>query len=104
VVAVLTGVLTVGTSLIPVVVVGIAIGWLTEWRYFHPYVRQHYSDRDERVMHTMLEALTDAAILRRKAHIPANQWTLEFPDQARYALAITRYADKNTVAGARKQA
>jgi hypothetical protein len=104
VVAFLTGVLTVGTSLIPVFAAGIAIGWLTEWRYFHPYVRQHYSERDERVMHTMLAALTDATFMQRKAHIPADHWAREFPDQARYALAITRYADKNTVAGARKQA
>ena len=63
VVAFLTGILTVGTSLIPVLAAGIAIGWLTEWRYFHPYVRQHYSERDERAMHTMVEALTDAAFL-----------------------------------------
>jgi hypothetical protein len=104
VVAFLTGILTVGTSLIPVVTAGIAIGWLTEWRYFHPYVRQHYSDRDERVMHTMLEALTDARFMRRRAHSPANQWAREFLDQAHYALAIAGHADKSTVTGARKQA
>jgi hypothetical protein len=86
VIAFLTGILTVGTSLLPVVAVGIVIGWLTEWRYFHPYVRQHYSERDERVMHAMLTALTDATFMRRKAQILANQWTYEFPDQARYAL------------------
>lgn len=103
VVAFLTGVLTVGASLLPVVAAGIAIGWLTEWRYFHPYVRQHYSDRDERVMHTMLEALTDATFVRRRTHTPANHWAREFPDQARYALAITRHAEKNSGPGARKQ-
>jgi len=103
VVAFLTGILTVGTSLLPVLAAGIAIGWLTEWRYFHPYVRRHYSERDERVMHTMLEALTDATFVRRRAHTPANHWAREFPDQARYALAITRHAEKNSGAGARKQ-
>jgi len=103
VVAFLTGVLTVGTSLIPVIAAGIAIGWLTEWRYFHPYVRQHYSDRDERIVHTMLAALTDATFVRRRAYIPANHWARAFPDQARYALAITRHADKKIGAGARKQ-
>jgi len=104
VVAFVTGILTVGTSLLPVVAAGIAIGWLTEWRYFHPFVRQHYSARDERVMNTMLEALTDATFVRRRTHIPANQWAYAFPDQARYALAITRHAEKDKVAGARKQA
>jgi hypothetical protein len=103
VVAFLTGILTVGASLVPVVAAGVAIGWLTEWRYFHPYVRLHYSDRDERVIHTMLEALTDATFVRRRASIPANQWERAFPDQARYALAIARHADKNNLAGARKQ-
>jgi hypothetical protein len=103
VVAFLTGILTVGTSLVPVVAAGIAIGWLTEWRYFHPYVRQHYSERDERVMHSMLEALTGATFVRRRAHIPPNQWARTFPDQARYALAITRHADTNNVAGALRQ-
>jgi hypothetical protein len=103
VVAFLTGILTVGTSLVPVVVAGIAIGWLTEWRYFHPYVRQHYSERDQRVMQRMLEALTDETFVRRKAHIPAHQWARTFPEQARYALAITRHAEKNNVAGAIRQ-
>jgi hypothetical protein len=103
VVAFLTGVLTVGASLVPVFAAGIAIGWLTEWRYFHPYVRQHYSDRDERVMHTMLAALTDETFVRRKTDIPAHQWARAFPDQARYALAITRPAQQTTVAGALRQ-
>jgi hypothetical protein len=103
VVAFLTGILTVGTSLVPVVVVGIAIGWLTEWRYFHPYIRQHYSDRDERVMHRMVEALIDETFVRRRTSIPAYQWERAFPDQARYALAITRYADMNNIAGELKQ-
>jgi hypothetical protein len=103
VVAFLTGILTVGTSLVPVITAGVAIGWLTEWRYFHPYVRQHYSDRDERVMQRMLEALTDETFVRRRAHVPASQWARAFPDQARYALAITRQGEKNNVAGALKQ-
>jgi hypothetical protein len=103
VLALLLGILTVGTSLIPVLVAGIAIGWLTEWRYFHPYVRQHYSERDERAMRTMAEALTDATFLQRRAYIPANQWGRVFPDQVRYALAIARHADINGSAGARKQ-
>lgn len=103
VLALLLGILTVGASLIPVVAVGIAIGWLTEWRYFHPYVRQHYSERDERAMRTMVEALTDATFLRRRANIPANQWAHVFPDQVRYALAIARHADKIGSAGAIKQ-
>jgi len=51
-----------------------------------------------------LAALTDATFMRRKAHTPADYWAREFPDQARYALAITRHTEKNTVAGARKQA
>jgi hypothetical protein len=103
VIALLTGILTVGTSLVPVVAAGIVIGWLTEWRYFHPYVRQHYSERDERAMHTMLEALTDETFMRRRAFIPANQWARAFPDQARYALAIARHADNKGIAGAIKQ-
>jgi hypothetical protein len=103
VVAFLTGIATFGTSVVPVVAAGIAIGWLTEWRYFHPYIREHYSERDERVMQRMLEALTDETFLRRRAHIPANQWERAFPDQARYALAIARLGDKNNVAGAIKQ-
>jgi hypothetical protein len=103
VVAFLTGILTVGASLIPVVAAGIAIGWLTEWRYFHPYVRQHYCERDERVVQRMLEALTDATFVRRRAHLPAQHWARAFPDQARYALAIARQPDKNNAAGAIKQ-
>jgi hypothetical protein len=103
VVAFLTGIVTIGTSFVPVVVAGFAIGWLTEWRYFHPCVRQHYSDRDERVMQRMLEALTDETFIRRRAHSPANQWARAFPDQARYALAITRHADKNNLPGALRQ-
>jgi hypothetical protein len=103
VVAFLTGVVTVGASLVPVVAAGIVIGWLTEWRYFHPYIRQHYSDRDERVVHRMLDALTDETFVRGKAHVPARQWERAFPDQARYALAIARHADKNNVAGASRQ-
>lgn len=103
VLAFLTGILTVGTSLIPVLAAGIAIGWLTEWRYFHPFVRQHYSERDARAMHIMVEALTDAAFLQHRPYIPANQWARVFPDQVRYALAIARHADKNGSAGAIKQ-
>jgi hypothetical protein len=103
VLALLLGILTVGASLIPVVAVGVAIGWLTEWRYFHPYVRQHYGERDERSMRTMVEALTDATFIQRRAFIPASQWARAFPDQVRYALAITRHADKNGSVGAIKQ-
>jgi hypothetical protein len=103
VLAFLTGILTVGTSLVPVVAAGIAIGWLTEWRYFHPYIRQHYSDRDERVMQRMLAALTEETFVRRQAHLPAYQWERAFPDQARYALAIARHADQNNGPGALRQ-
>jgi hypothetical protein len=103
VIAFVTGILTIGTSIIPIVAAGVVIGWLTEWRYFHPYVRQHYSERDERAMLTMLEALTDETFMQRRALIPANQWARAFPDQARYALAITRHADKKGIAGVIKQ-
>jgi hypothetical protein len=103
VVAFLTGLLTVGASLLPVFAAGVAIGWLTEWRYFHPYIRKHYSDRDERVVQHMLAALTDETFVRGRAHIPARQWARAFPEQDRYALAIACQADSNTVAGASKQ-
>jgi hypothetical protein len=103
VVAFLAGIATVGTGVVPVVVAGIAIGWLTQWRYFHPYIRQHDSDRDELVMQRMLDALTGGTFVKRRTLIPANQWARAFPDQARYALAIARHGDKHNVAGAIKQ-
>jgi hypothetical protein len=103
VLALFLGILTLGTSLIPVVAVGVVIGWLTEWRYFHPYVRQHYGERDERAMRTMVEALTDAAFMQARASIPASQWARVFPDQVRYTLAITRHADINGSVGAVRQ-
>ncbi len=103
VVAILTGIATVGTGVIPVIGAGIVIGWLTQWRYFHPYIRKHYSDRDERVMQKMLDTLTDETFVRRRAQVPANQWERAFPQQARYALAIARHGDKHNVGGAIKQ-
>jgi hypothetical protein len=71
VVAFLTGLLSVGASLLPVLAAGVAIGWLTEWRYFHPYIRKHYSDRDERVVQHMLAALTDETFVRPSAPMGA---------------------------------
>ncbi len=104
VVAIVFGLVTVGTGFLPVIVAGAILGWLTQWRYFHPYIRQHYSRRDELVMQRMLEALTAHDFAQRRAQIPANQWERAFPRQARYALAIARHGDKNHVAGAIKEA
>jgi hypothetical protein len=103
VVAIVAGIATVGTGIVPVVIAGAVVGWLTQWRYFHPYIRKHYSDRDEHVMQRMLDALTDEAFAQRRAQMPATQWERAFPQQARYALAIARHGDKTNVAGAIKQ-
>jgi len=103
VVAIVTGIATVGGSFFPVILAGIIIGWLTQWRYFHPYIRKHYSDRDERVMQQMLDVLTDKTFVQRRASLPVNQWKLAFPHQTRYALAIARHGDKTNVDGAIKQ-
>ncbi|HEV8191521.1 MAG TPA: hypothetical protein VGP82_08550 [Ktedonobacterales bacterium] len=103
VVAIVAGIATVGTGAVPVIIAGAVVGWLTQWRYFHPYIRKHYSDRDEHVMQRMLDALTDETFVQRRAQIPANQWERTFPQQARYALAIARHGDKTNVAGAIKQ-
>lgn len=102
-VAIVAGIATVGTGAVPVVIAGTVIGWLTQWRYFHPYIRKHYSDRDEHAMQRMLDALTNETFVQRRVQIPANQWARAFPDQARYALAIARHGDKSNVSGAIKQ-
>src|SRR5262249_12634273 len=101
--AIVLGLVTVGTGFLPVIIVGAILGWLTQWRYFHPYIRQHYSDRDERAMRRMLVALTDDYFVQRRAQLPAGQWERTFPRQARYALAIARHGDKYHVDGAIKQ-
>lgn len=103
IVAVITGIATIGTGVAPVIGAGVVIGWLTQWRYFHPYIREHYSDRDEQVMQWMLRSLTDEAFVRSRSQTPVNLWERAFPRQARYALAIAKHGDRHNVAGAIKQ-
>jgi len=103
IVAIVTGIATIGTGVAPVIGAGIVIGWLTQWRYFHPYIREHYSERDEQVMQWMLRSLTDDVFVRGRSQTSVSQWERAFPRQARYALAIAKHGDRHNVAGAIKQ-
>jgi len=74
---------------------GFLIGWLTEWRYFHPYIRKHYADRDEGAMQKMLNSFENQNFVQNRHNVPARLWAREFPDQTRYAVGIAKYGMKD---------
>lgn len=94
-VAIAVGLVTAGTGGVIVGLTGLASGWLTEWRYFHPYVRKHYADRDEGAMKKILEAFTSESFASRRTQTSFKEWSRAFPDQTRFALAVTQYGNKN---------
>lgn len=81
---------------------GFLIGWLTEWRYFHPYIRKHYADRDEGAMQKMLNVFEDPNFVQNRHRVPKNMWHRQFTEQTRYAVGITKYGMQNRHSTAEK--